>query len=260
MRVLVTRPAHQANAFCQQLEDLGAAAIRLPLLEIVPLDAAAAENALLRQQILNLDLYQQIIVVSANAARYAGELIDTYWPQLPTGIHWHAIGQQTAAVLAGYDIHAQANPHGFDSEALLRAPQLQDVSEQRILIMRGQGGRELLATELQQRGARTEYAELYLRRQPDYTQQQINSTIYSPLDAICITSGEALENLFTLLASQQEQTPERRGQIQATRLIVPSKRVAEIATRYGCSRVQIAEGADSQAMLRALIATIDVEE
>ncbi|WP_261842579.1 uroporphyrinogen-III synthase [Aliamphritea ceti] len=260
LRVLVTRPEHQTHSICSTLETQGAIPVRLPLLQITPVSEAGAGFALLKQKVLDLDLYQQIIVVSPNAARLAGELIDTYWPQLPVGIIWHAIGQKTAETLAEYGITASISLKGTDSEALLSHPSLQNITEQRILIMRGEGGRTLLAETLQSRGARTEYAELYRRSRPDYTSHQINSTIYSSLDAILITSGEALENLFSLLGSHQEHNSQQRGQILSTCLLVPSARVAKLATAHGCRKVYIAQGADSQAMVQALIATIDVEE
>ncbi len=260
MRVLVTRPEHQSAGICNDLQARGATPVCLPLLQITPVPDSDAEYPLLKQHILDLDLYQQIIVVSPNAAHFAGELIDQYWPQLPVGITWHAIGQKTADTLTGYGIQARINTAGTDSEALLSDSTLQNITEQRILIMRGEGGRTVLADTLQARGARTEYAELYRRSCPDYTSQQINSTIYSSLDAVLITSGEALENFISLLDRPQEHTPQLRGQILSTRLLVPSTRVAKLATAYGCTNVYIAQGADSKAMVQALIATLDVEE
>lgn len=260
LRVLVTRPEHQSTDICSQLQMQGAIPVCLPLLEITPVTDTDHGYPLLKQHILDLDLFQQIIVVSPNAARFAGDLIDSYWPQLPIGITWHAIGQKTADTLAEYGITARVNPAGTDSEALLTDTSLQNIAEQRILIMRGEGGRTLLAETLQARGARTEYAELYRRSCPDYTSQQINSTIYSSLDAVLITSGEALENFFSLLGPSQEHNSQQRGQILSTRLLVPSARVAKLATELGCTKVYIAQGADSQAMVQALIATIDVEE
>ena len=260
LRVLVTRPEHQTDGICRSLQTQGAVPVCLPLLEITPVSETDARFPSLKQQVLDLDLYQQIIVVSPNAARLAGDLIDTYWPQLPIGITWHAIGQKTAETLTEYGITASVSTKGTDSEALLNHSSLQSIAEQRILIMRGEGGRTLLADTLQARAARTEYAELYRRSRPDYTLQQINSTIYSSLDAVLITSGEALENFFNLLDSHQEHNSQQRSQILSTRLLVPSARVAQLATARGCTKVYIAQGADSQAMVQALIATIDVEE
>ncbi len=254
-RILVTRPAHQAAGQAELLEQLGAEAVQLPLLQIAPTADSDSAFPLLKQRILDLDLYQKIIFISANAVQYGFDMIDQYWPQLPVGIHWLAIGKQTAQALRRYDIEAEA-PQGYDSEALLACEALQAIAGQRILIMRGQGGREMLGDVLTARGARVDYADLYHRLCPDYTSQMISSTIYSqPLDAILITSGEALHNLTVILTAQNNLTDSLE-----TPIMVPSERVAQQAHSLGFTRVTIAEGADSQAMAQAVISNIDTDE
>jgi len=251
-RVLVTRPAHQADEQIRLLQQAGAQALPLPLLKITPTPEDSPEFQLLKSQILDLDLYQKIIFISANAVHYGFDLIDQYWPQLPVGIDWLAIGKQTAATMATYQVKALHSDSGYDSESLLASEYLQQVADTRILIMRGQGGRETLAETLRQRGAQVDYADLYLRSCPDYTPQQISSTIGNQsLDAVIITSGEALQNLTTVLADRV---------ITQVPLVVPGQRVAQMAKQQGFTRIIVAPGPDSETMVQSLLSNLDMDE
>lgn len=264
-RILVTRPSHQAAGQAALLESLGAEPVLLPLLEIKPVEASDDGFNLLKSRVMDLDLYHKVIFISGNAVTYGIELIDQYWPQLPVGVEWLAIGRQTAAQLDSLGITATQPPNGYDSEALLSLPQLQQITTDRILIMRGEGGRETLAEQLSQRGARVDYADLYRRTAPHYTSEQISSIISNTsnssastraesLSAMLITSGEALNNLTHLI------TEHNFKQFLHTTLVVPSERVARIAAELGYTRVITASGPDNQAMAEAVLSTIDMDD
>lgn len=254
-RILVTRPAHQAAGQAELLTSLGLDPIQLPLLEITPVNESDPGFALLKSRIMDLDLYHSVIFISANAVTAGMDLIDQYWPQLPIGIQWLAIGRQTAIKLETYGITALQSAAGYDSEALLSLPQLQQVDEHRVLIMRGAGGRETLAQQLSQRGARVDYADLYRRSLPPYTSRQISSTIgEKPFAAVLLTSGEALNNLTKLISEHGLKT------LQRTTLVVPSERVARIANELGYTRVITASGPDNQAMAETVLSTIDMDD
>ena len=257
-RVLVTRPAHQAEPLCQRLSDLGAEPVRFPTLNITPI--AECDNGYqdLKQRILNLDLYCAVIFVSANAVRLAHEWVDQYWPQLPVNIEWLAVGSATARTLqhCGLPVSTSAASNdpvngAMDSEALLQLPQLQRLSGQKILICRGQGGRELLGDTLEQRGAQVDYAELYRRDIPVYSQAEIESIIYkSAASAMLVSSGNALTNLVTLTRVESTGVSALTGRT----LIVPSQRVARLAAQYQFQQIQVAANATDDAMLAALTA------
>ncbi|RTE64473.1 uroporphyrinogen-III synthase [Amphritea opalescens] len=254
-RVLVTRPAHQAQGQMTLLCSLGIDPVSLPLLEITAVAEADSAFPLLKSNIMDLDLYHKVIFISANAVTAGMDLIDQYWPQLPLGIEWFAIGQQTALTLDNFGITAQRSPAGYDSEALLSLPLLQNIAEQKILIMRGEGGRETLAEQLRQRGARVDYADLYRRSMPHYTSEQIISSIIDkPLAAALLTSGEAVNNLTQLINDHDLKA------LRHTPLVVPSERVARIATELGYTRVMTASGPDNQAMAETVLSTIDMDD
>ena len=152
--VLVTRPAGQAQGLLDALCAAGFGPVHhFPMLVLEPLEQLAPEQ---HQHLLDLDLYQHVIFISANAVRFGLERVDEYWPQLPIGINWYAIGDTTARLLQERGLEAITPGETMSSEGLLSRPELQSVEGQRVLIFKGQGGRETLRKTLVQRGARVD--------------------------------------------------------------------------------------------------------
>ena len=250
-RVLVTRPTHQAHALCADLIAQGADVIRFPTLCIRPTGPDDPEYQQLKNCFLDLDRYQAVIFISANAAQIGYDWIDQYWPQLPDHIHWLAVGAATGRTLQQLGLPAAAAQGAMDSEALLALPQLQQLEHANILICRGHQGREQLFEDLQQRGANVDYAELYHREIPVYSHSEIESIIYkSAASAILVSSGEGLMNLIKL-------TQHPKSGISAltdTPLVVPSPRVATLAQQQHFNHIKVAANATDAAMVEALAA------
>ncbi len=256
--ILVTRPAHKQAELQAMLEAKGADTAMLSTIEIAPIAEQDPEYARLKQHILDLDLFDIIICVSANAARLAGELIDQYWPQLPVKLKWFAIGQATQSALANYDIWSTTATKGTDSEALLKASDLQQLQNSKVLILKGTSGRELLSETLRSRGAQVFEANLYNRLIPVYTDQQIKNALYnSSLSAILVSSGEALCNLMTIAKGSHNQFDTKP--LLATCVIVPSTRVAQIASTQGYQSIKVAAAADNKSMVLALLSVKGLE-
>jgi uroporphyrinogen-III synthase len=138
---------------------------------------------------------------------------------------------------------------GSDSEAVLAIPELQQLADKRIGIFRGQGGRELLAATLRERGASVDYIEVYKREQVqlDAADAADVAAFAAPdkIDAITVHSGESLHSLAGLLSSA-------RKSILAIPIVVPSARVAKQAEQSGFKQVVNAHGADDASMIKAL--------
>jgi uroporphyrinogen-III synthase len=236
--VLVTRPASQAEEICPSLEALGCEVIRQPMLRIDPV----AETPRIKSQFMDIDLFDIVIAISRNAAEMGLMYLDQYWPQWPLGIDWIAIGPVTADVMAKQGLEVKMPLSQFDSEGALQMPELEDVAGKKVLIWRGVGGRETLASTLRERGAEVIYAELYQRLVPEYPETQWQQAlIQSPL--LLVSSGQGLE----AVAAQQPRIAESvRG------IIAPSSRVAEMAKSLGFSDIQIADSAQDVDMLVAV--------
>src|SRR3990167_7545431 len=116
---------------------------------------------------------------------------------LPPALKIATVGQGSAKALHELGIAEVIAPaEHFDSEGLLALPELQNVAGWRVLILRGDGGRELLGDTLRARGATVEYAACYRRSKP---QQDIAALIDAVPDALTVTSSEALDHLWQML-------------------------------------------------------------
>jgi uroporphyrinogen-III synthase len=242
--VLVTRPQDQADELCALIEAAGGRALRWPLLEIAPVENPERAGRLLNQP----EGWDWVIFVSANAVRYGLSLAAR--SGAPPG--WRrvaAVGEATARALVQAGIRVDLIPKPqFNSESLLAAPELADVAGQRLLIVRGEGGRELLADVLGARGAETAYAEVYRRTRPVADGAEWVENWRRSVDVAVVTSGEALHHLMALLGEAGAELADR------TPLVVIGARLAALARERGWRRVAAADPASDRAIANTLIA------
>lgn len=240
-RVLLTRPTDECAQQTQALREEGVFAASLPLLAIEPLPSSDSQ----RQILASLDQYDAVIVVSKPAARLALERAPTSLGQTV----WFSVGAGTAAILEKRGLHVTYPETGDDSEALLNLAQLRTAlsgPHPRVLIIRGEGGREALAEHLRDQGAAVEYLQLYRRSIPVYPPGTLATRIASErLNAVVVSSGQGFQHLHQLAG---EQWPA----IRALPLFVPSPRVAALARDAGALNVVDCRGASTSALLAAL--------
>lgn len=235
---LVVRPAAQANQLVQMLRQLGHAPLCCPLLETRP----GCDLPHLGDMLREADL---VIAVSMHAVHFAHYfLLQTgqTWPH----IDYFAVGQASADAFAEAGIQALC-PADPRSEGLLALPALQGVSGRRVLILRGNDGRDLIARTLASRGALVHYCATYERHYPELDGDALTRHWQAAgLDSLLITSGELLQRLLALVPGPQ------RPWLYDRLLVVPSPRVAEMAEGAGFTRIVIAQGASNQALVAAL--------
>lgn len=242
--VVVTRPAAQAGPFCAMLERAGARVTRFPVIEI----RGPADPAALRAALEALAEFDVAVFVSANAVqRVVPEaLARGPWP---AGLRVAAIGARTARELTAHGLPPDIVPESrFDSEALLESAALQEVRGLRVMIFRGDGGREHLAGTLRARGAEVSYAEAYRRALPDLDPRPLRERMErGAVDAITVTSGETLQNLVTLVGEAGQPALLRTG------LVVGAERVAAMAREMGfLGDVVVAADPTDAAMFQAV--------
>jgi uroporphyrinogen-III synthase len=247
-RLLLTRPAEECPALAATLAAQGIHSSSLPLLAI----EALAETAEQRATILDLDRYCAVIVVSKPAARLGLELLDRYWPQPLAEQPWFSVGAATAEILGDYGLPVHCPDGGDDSESLLALPRLQQALRAaftpRVLILRGEEGRELLAERLREQGVQVDYLPLYRRRLPEYPEGVLHERVrVERLNGLVVSSGQGFDHLRQLAA---EHWPE----LARLPLFVPSPRVAEQARAAGAEIVVDCRGASAAALLAALLA------
>jgi len=229
--VLVTRPAHQAENLCRLIESQGGKAIRFPTLDI----QAIPYSGHVQNELANSRKFQWLIFISANAVNFALKANGGKIPRY-SSVRVAAVGHSTARALADAGVLVDLVPEGYSSEALLATPELQQVSGLRFMIVRGEGGREELASVLRSRGAEVAYLPVYKRVIPTVDNSQLLMLLgQQKLDAIIITSGEALQNLLVMIPQQY------RPMLVAIPIIVVSGRIAQIAGNMGFKQIVTAE-------------------
>ena len=240
IRALVTRPQPQGDKLAAHIRQQGGKAVVMPMLEI----RALAETQTLRDRVLQLDRYGKVIVISTHAARFGLELIDNYWPQRPIHQQWFAIGDATRHTLAELDVPAACSDHGNDSESLLALDDFLTPEGQRILLIKGTGGRDFLEKTLQQKGAQVATLEVYQRLCPDYQPNEVRQRLADHgINVILAGSGETVRNLCQHLPTTM---------LERSRLVIPGQRVMQQAKTLGFRQVYTATGADHAAMLSVL--------
>ena len=184
--ILVTRPAGQAGRLAQLVREADGEPVLFPALEIeavavTPVDARAG--------------FDLLIFVSPNAARLGLPLVRA---AIESQTKIAAIGSGTVAELKKAGVEDIISPtSGHDSEALLAA--LSDITARRVLIIRGEGGREFLGEVLRSRGTAVEYLECYRRIKPARDMRDLLSgPVRSNLKACTATSANIVENLFEM--------------------------------------------------------------
>jgi uroporphyrinogen-III synthase len=242
--VVVTRPLGQAEALCRMIEAAGGRAIRMPLLGIEPLGADSAGAAKLR----GLSKADWLIFVSANAVRHGLEHVPGALLAGSARAKVVAIGAATRGELEARGVTVDLAPKAqFNSETLLAMPELAEISGQTMVIVRGMGGREVLAETLGARGAEVEYAEVYRRYRPAFDAARLLAQMRAgAMDAILVTSGEALDHLVNELGEAG------LVEMASTPLVVVSDRVAQRARGLGFRQVAVAASASDQALFDAI--------
>ncbi len=240
LSVLVTRPAEPAAALSEAIQAARGRPMSFPAMEILgPADSKATRRRM--QEINHCDL---LIFISANAVQYAfGMLPD----DIPLDLPIAAVGSATATALSNAGLDATLVPaKRMDSEGLLALPQLQSVKGKKILIIRGNGGRETLRETLLERGAKVDYIEVYRRRIPKRNPANLIRNWGQMVDVVSATSNAILDNLFTLFGEAG------RTLLQQTPLVVISQRMAEHADELGCEYIFIADSALDKSIVKTL--------
>jgi uroporphyrinogen-III synthase len=245
--IVVTRPAHQAQRLTELIEAQGGTVLLFPVLEILD----PQDRGPLLSSIDRLETFDLAVFISPNAVHKAMNLIMARRGGLPLGLKLATVGRGSARELERYGRRADIYPtRKFNSEALLATAELQDMTGKRVVIFRGEGGRELLGNTLRERGADVEYAEAYRRRVPNADVNALmRRWVRGEIDIITVTSNDSLRNLFDLVGKIGQQW------LRHTPLAVYSDRTVSLAQELGFKTTPVvAAEASDEALVQALIA------
>jgi uroporphyrinogen-III synthase len=268
-RVIVTRPAHDAQAWVSRLQQSGFKAQALPLIEIAAV-SHPADRAALQQAWNTLNDLRACMFVSGNAVEHffsAFEGSKTAFDQsknereatkniaqeIPVHLRFLAPGPGTAAALlaAGVPVNQIDAPAPdaaqFDSESLWQVVGQRDWQAARVLIVRGKGeasdagggtGRDWLAQQWRAAGSTVEMVCSYERRAPQLTREQINVAIAASQDRSVwlFSSSEAVANL-------SQQAGLKGVNWQSARAIATHPRIQAAALQSGWGTVLLSRPA-----------------
>lgn len=226
--IVVTRPAEQAMPLAEAIRAAGGHVILFPVIEILD----TTDTQPLIKVIDRLETYNLAIFISPNAVERAMRQI-TARRTWPPGLRAAAIGKGGVKELQRLGINEVIAPtQSSDSEGLLALPQLQTVAGQRVVIFRGDDGRELLGDTLTARGAQVEYVECYRRARPRADAAPLlKAWAHHEVHAITVTSSEGLRNLFEMVGEPG------LSWLRRTPVFAPHPRIAAAARELGCGHV-----------------------
>lgn len=236
--ILVTRPEELAGPLLRRINEAGGSALHFPVMRIGDIsDRAALDNI-----IDHLSDFDIAVFISPTAVQKTLEKIGP----LPDKLTLAVIGRSTEAMLKIHHLVADIVPEGFDTESLLQHPALQPdrVAGKSVVIFRGEGGRNLLAGTLAERGAEVTFAETYRREKNSLNSLDQNTLLQ--LDALTVTSNQTLQYLYELTDEDCKST------LTTLPLIVPGSRAYALAQQLGFKCIIQADNATDDACLRAL--------
>jgi len=241
LTVLVTRPEYQQSNLVQLIESEGGNAWCFATLAIAPV----ADQEKLAEQLQRLDQFDIAVFVSPNAADYAFQALDENSLHLPASLKLACVGKGCAQAVEQHGRGVDALPvAGIGSDGLLQHELLQDVAGKRVIIFRGNGGRELLADTLTQRGAQVEYCECYRRTAPESDASElINAWQNGGIDVVTVTSTQALKNLRSMLGEHAD------ALLSTTPVIAISRRIADTARELGSQLVLVTDDTSDDAIV-----------
>ncbi|MBI3375743.1 MAG: uroporphyrinogen-III synthase [Betaproteobacteria bacterium] len=244
--MVVTRPRAQATGLATAIEREGGTALVYPAVEICDIDDLRPLHAIIDR----LNAFDLAVFVSPNAVRMALKLVlarrATGWPR---HLRVAAIGPGSRRELEQQGVSGVIAPHGrADSESLLAVLEGEAQSIARLVIFRGEGGREMLAEALLARGMQVEYAECYRRVRPQLDAAPLLAAwARGEVHAVSVSSAEGLGNFFALIGSAGQ------AWLRRTPLFVPHARVAGEAAQLGAGTVRVSGPGDAE-VLAALVA------
>jgi uroporphyrinogen-III synthase len=236
-RIVVTRPQHQAIGLSGSIREAGGIPVWFPTIHIEPL----ADNAELDAALAGLAAFDLAVFVSANAVACACARLPGPWPaQVPAG----STGPGTAQALAARGVARIITPEArFDSEGLVEELARIGLQPNKVLIVRGEGGREWLSETLRARGAQVRCVASYRRVAANSDPAVIARLVQArELDAWVVASSEGGDRLIELLGA------EALPWLNSAPVFVPHARIAEHLKARGLTRVVLTAGGDAGLM------------
>jgi uroporphyrinogen-III synthase len=199
-RILVTRPAHQAEKLAAPLRAFGAEIILLPMLELLP----PSDPAQLKQAIEKLASYQWIVFTSANAARSIGNQLAAQGKSFQNfpDLRIAAVGGESAHALESFGVSASLLPDDFAATSLATTL-ASKVRGLQVLLPQQPGANATIADALTAAGATVHRVEAYRMTLPSGVAAGLKAIFADPNQSpnvLTFTSAQSARNFFALVS------------------------------------------------------------
>ena len=240
--VLVTRAPHQAGPLCELIEQANGIAVRFPVTTICEVE----NQAQLESAVAHVPQADKVIFVSPNAVEFGLKVLKTHAIRIDPKTEILAVGPGTANRLREQGLPVSGIPRDrFNSEGLLKLPQLTQVEGQKVVIFRGEGGRERLHDRLIALGAGVDYVECYQRFLPEQIDTRaITMWRNGEIDVVTLTSNTAADHLLQLLSSSDHDLFEKAV------IATVSTRIEQYCRQLGCAgQILVSTGPGNEALV-----------
>ena len=191
-KIAITRPSGKGEQLKVQLEQHQIAYLHTPVLSLTSITLDA-------QQLAPLDNADVIIFISQDAVQSLAE----QYPTLPAHAKLFAVGEQTAQTIETHFSRKADFPEQQDSEGLLSLKALQDLDAKQCVIVKGKGGRTLIATTCKSRGAILNQCVVYERAALEETADSwLDHWREQQITAIVLSSNAAIDAVFNTQSEQ----------------------------------------------------------
>ena len=225
--ILITRPVSQTKNLELLLNNRNIDYALFPAFEIIKIQTAAP-----------VEKYDIIIFISVNAVSYAEEHFDELFSDSSKVF---AVGPATANQLLKKNIAVDCFPKkNASSQELLKIKECSELSNRKILIVRGKGGSETLKKYLSASN-QVDYLEVYERipcKLSKIHKESLMSFLNHPDGASMATSNESLVNIIQLVSSASSTYLEI---LKSRRMIVFSERIKSTAKKLGFKKIEVTQ-------------------
>lgn len=243
LTVLVTRPSPSGELLCEHIQQQGGKAIHLPTIAFAP----PHDGQVFLQALATLGEQDWLIFISPQAVYASIPSIRQQWPHFPPHVKLAAVGSGTAKALteAGYIVEACPRIE-WNSEGLLELEIFQQVQGKNIMIVRGEGGRDILANTLTARGAHLSHLIAYERVLPSINTDACEKLLAAhQIDAVVCTSCDGVRHYKQLL-------PASWLFIKEIPMVVMSERIKILARDLDFQTIWVTRNASPDAILEIL--------
>ncbi len=211
-RIIVTRPRNGPGRLTRRLRRAGARVLHYPSIRIRPLEEGLKQ---LREECRKLGSYDWIVFTSRNGVRFFLRALNQSGVDVRAlhGVRIACIGRGTARALREVQLRADLIPETYRAESLASSLLDQTGEDDRILLARAGGARDVLPRRLERRNRAVREIPLYVAEPArEYRDDLRRALSQGQADMITFTSSSTVDNLFDLLGDP-EQTRRRLNRV-----------------------------------------------